>query len=101
MNVFFFFLSNSMPFVFSHFYLSPYGALVLNHLALLFYWIGITCSHVFFLLLFLSSFILMLSIFNCVDIVMAMHDILLDFYDVCPWNFMLFISLSFFCFRDI
>ena len=60
----------------------------------------------FFLLLFLSSYIFMLRFLSRVYIVMAsllngMLDILLDFHDVCPWNFIYFISLSSFYCRDI
>ena len=105
-NVSFFFLSNLMPFVFSHFHFSPYGVLVLNHLALLFYW---NWNYVFSRI-FLSTFFVVIcfyaSIFNCLDIVMAsllngIYDIFFVFHDLCPWNFMSFISLSSFYFRDI
>ena len=65
-----------------------------------------TCFHVFFLLLFSSSYIFMLRFLLRVYIVMAsllngMLDILLDFHDVCPWYFIYFISLSSFYCRDI
>ena len=89
MNVSFFFLSNSMPFVFSHFQFSPYGALVLNHLALRFYWNwNYVFSHIFLSTFFVVVYFYAL-IFNCVDIVMTsllygMYDILLVFHDLRP-----------------
>ena len=76
--------------------ISPCSFIDLELLVLTYFFFYLFRLHMFLRFAFWSRiYIVMASLLN------GMLDILLDFHDVCPWNFIYFISLSSFYCRDI